>query len=169
MRTPLKHALIAFLLLWLPLQNAAALALPVCSQMLGGRFMAGQPAHEHAAHRGVAGGARDQALAADASQPASHHTDHTAHDRHDVGLGGGHDGAAAQHATTHLGDHDAVAATDASAAGDDSGLCHLACASALTGTAQRFEQPPSASPEPAQPLKYPSHTPPLLQRPPLSA
>lgn len=144
----LRSAVVAFLVLWLPLQSAAALAMPFCVHMLAGGMVRGL-AKDGASAQGHAAAAHD-----------GHH-DAKSEGAHAPGHPHGGDGMAT---VGHVAD----ATAHASVLCDDYGLCHLACASALTGSQAHFMPLPAISPVLMSPVNFLSHTPPLLQRPPLA-
>ena len=159
-----RSLLVAFLVLWLPLQSATALAMPLCAHMLGngGRPMSmlpGDHVNAVANHHHDAGHEAADHQEAAKTHEAHHHASGTAHDVGDH-----------THAATANEDGTRVASADSpSSTCEECGLCQLACASVLPSTAQQFPVFPSDAPVAAAAILFLSITPSLLQRPPLAS
>ncbi len=165
MQAHLKFALIAFLVLWLPLQGATALAMPMCVHMLNGDTGPGvtQAAGTDLAYAPV--------HELEDGPAAVHHHDAGGHGtKHDHSGAGHHESpATGESASVPL----AAGTTDMTADSHDAGcnecgLCQLACASVLLSTNKSFFiTSPGAFVEMVS-VSFLSITPSLLQRPPLA-
>lgn len=173
MQAHLKFALIAFLVLWLPLQSATALAMPMCVHMLSGGAGSGVTRAEGTEHAHGPMHVQEQ-NGQDHEAAAVHRHDAGAHGSHGhSGLGlhehaGVGDSAASAPVAIAAGTT-AVTADSHDAGCNECGLCQLACASVLLSTTKSFFiASPGAFVEMA-PVSFLSITPSLLQRPPLAA
>lgn len=175
MQAHLKFALIAFLVLWLPLQSATALAMPMCVHMLTGGT--GSEVTQAAGIDHAHGPANVQEQSGQEQSGQDH--DAVSVHQHDAGAHGSHSHSGTGHHELAVADDSAATAPIAMAAVttadshdagcNDCGLCQLACASVLLSTTKSFFiASPGAFVE-MVPVSFLSITPSLLQRPPLAA
>ena len=173
-----QHLLAMFFVLWLPLQSATALAMPIGSCIHSKQASAHVAPLDVSDHVSDYGSARFPAAAPAESAAHGHaHAEHGvpgAHAHHSVEADVGDHAGMGTHAGL-VGDVVAddvaadVANVDPSNPCNDCGLCQFACASALTSTVQRLPVPRAGAVADTVAFAFHSVTLSLPQRPPRTA